>query len=367
VGVGAIVVIDTESRDDLDRSCGFHPADGDASQAFLAEPLAFAELFGRSLLERTIEGFAAVSAQTSVLVHEDFLQSVLRLRNSFSHVSVEIGNDIWDRINVILKQYSDRGINYAFIVRPSSYIEVNPADLVAFHREHHVPITRVGDPDGPLDLWVVSCADVSRPCDLAWSSPLAELSSLPRDYLVNGYVRRITSPRDLRQLALDTFLTRSQMRPSGSEVRPGIWVEQDAQIHRGARVIAPAYLGHGATIQENALITRCSNIERFSYVDYGTVIEDTSVLPNTYIGISLDVRHSLVSANRLWNLERNVVVQIGDTSLFRSNVTEGVDAKEKLACWINRPQTQAPLEDEIQEREYVTKGVPSVSTTEFES
>jgi carbonic anhydrase/acetyltransferase-like protein (isoleucine patch superfamily) len=367
VGVGAIVVIDTETRDDVDRPSTFHP-DGDTSQAFLAEPLAFAELFGRSILERTIERFAAISAQTSVLAHEDFLQSVLRLQNSFGHVSVEIGNDIWDQLSGILKQYSDHGIDYAFIARPSSYSEVNLADLLAFHREHYSPITRVGDAEGPLDLWIVNCADLS--CPSAWSSAIGELSSLPGDYLMKGYVKRMVSPRDLRQLVLDAFLTRCQMRPSGSEVRPGVWVEQDAQIHRGARIIAPAYLGHGATIHEKALITRCSNIERFSCVDCGTAIEDSSVLPNTYIGISLDVRHSLVSANRLWSLERNVIVQISDTSLFRSNETEAVEGKEKkeqLAQWINRSPMQAPLKDKIQEQEYFTKAVPSVNTTEFES
>ena len=68
------------------------------------------------------------------------------------------------------------------------------------------------------------------------------------------------------------------------------------------------------------MITRCSNIESLCYIDYGTVIEDSSVLTNSYVGIWLDVTHALVQGSNLWNLPRNVGVEIADPSVVRQNV-----------------------------------------------
>ena len=52
-------------------------------------------------------------------------------------------------------------------------------------------------------------------------------------------------------------------------------------------------------------------------MDSGTVIEDSSILANTTIGICLDLCHSIASGNKLWNLERDVAVEIVDPRVMR--------------------------------------------------
>lgn len=52
-------------------------------------------------------------------------------------------------------------------------------------------------------------------------------------------------------------------------------------------------------------------------MDSGTVIEDSSILANTTIGICLDLCHSIASGNRLWNLEHDVAVAIVDPKVMR--------------------------------------------------
>jgi NDP-sugar pyrophosphorylase family protein len=110
------------------------------------------------------------------------------------------------------------------------------------------------------------------------------------------------------------------MRPPGKEIRPGVWVEPGAQIHRRARIIAPAYIGRGAEVREDTLITRSSNLESSCYIDYGTVIEDSSILTNSYIGIWLDVSRAVVKGNKLANVGRNVVLNISDPNVIRENM-----------------------------------------------
>jgi hypothetical protein len=69
---------------------------------------------------------------------------------------------------------------------------------------------------------------------------------------------------------------------------------------------------------EDTLITRFSSVEKGCYVDYGTVIEDSSILENTHVGIWLDVCNSLAKGSKLFNLERNVILEISDPSILRA-------------------------------------------------
>lgn len=117
----------------------------------------------------------------------------------------------------------------------------------------------------------------------------------------------------------------------GEQVRPGIWADDGVEIQKGARIVAPAYLGRRCTIGKTALVTRFSNIERDSHIDYGTVIENSSILPNTYIGVWLDVRHSVVHGNKLLNLERDVLVEVCDSRLLRCNGTVGREKDGRCA------------------------------------
>jgi hypothetical protein len=46
-------------------------------------------------------------------------------------------------------------------------------------------------------------------------------------------------------------------------------------------------------------------------------VEDSSILSNSYVGIGLDVSHSIVNGNQLLNLERGVALEIQDPGMIR--------------------------------------------------
>ena len=62
-----------------------------------------------------------------------------------------------------------------------------------------------------------------------------------------------------------------------------------------------------------------SNVESNCQIDYGTIVEDSSILSNTYVGIGLDVSHSIVNGDQLLNLEQGVAVEIADPGMIRRN------------------------------------------------
>jgi hypothetical protein len=285
--------------------------------AVVKGPLGCVEIMGRSVVERMVERFLEADVER-VSVLTDARVALPLLRQSWDRVAVDDVDDIGCGLSRTLKDYSERGIEFVFVAHANLYAECDLIDWIWFHRGTHKPITRACDRNGGLDFWVADCT----------RSQGVEIFLLPEEkkrfdgpsYFISGYVNQVTTPWDLRRLVTDVFRRRCEMRPPGKEIRPGVWVEAGARIHRRARIVAPAYIGRGAQVREDTLITRCSNLESSCYIDYGTVIEDSSILTNSYIGIWLDVTHAVVSGNKLANVGRNVVLNISDSNVIRENM-----------------------------------------------
>jgi NDP-sugar pyrophosphorylase family protein len=236
--------------------------------------------------------------------------------------------DVWLAAFETLTDYSGRGIDCAFVADASVYTECDLIDLFWFHRGTRQAITRAFDKKGCLDFWIADCAKLPQE---GFPAAVKKKRGDAPSYFISEYVNRLAHARDIRQFVTDILCGRCETRPSGKEIRPGVWVDEGAQIHRRARIVAPAYIGRQAKVWEDTLITRCSNVESLCYVDYGTVVEDSSVLTNSYIGIWLDVSHAVVGGTRLMNLQRNVLLEISDPSLIREHVAASKTGTPALA------------------------------------
>ena len=271
------------------------------------------EVLGRSIVDRILEALHR-SAFDQVVVLADAAKA-WPVEANHDRPDPRLVQDPWAEVAVEVQNCKAAGIDTVLLIRPSAYAEINVAELLQCHRDENAPITRAFSDKRPLDVWVV---DASR-FDSSDDFLPRLLSDGCHAYPVDGYVNFLDHPRDLRRLVVDCFNNACRLRPEGHEVRPGVWMTEGVEVHRGARIVAPAFLGRGARIEEQCLITRCSNVEANCHVDYGTVVEDSSVLPNTYVGIGLDISHSIVHGDTLLNLEREVTLLISDHGIIRSN------------------------------------------------
>jgi len=294
------------------------PNISEANQHAVVEgPLGCVEIMGRSVVDRMVERFLAADVE-AVTILANASVALPPLRQSSERVRVHIVGDTGPAVSETLRDYSERGVGFVFVAQANVYAECDLIHWIWFHRGTHAAITRACDSKGSLDFWVVDCskrdeADISLLLD-------ENVKFDGSSYLISQYVRRVTNPLDLRLLVTDVFRGRCEMCPSGREIRQGVWVEAGARIHRRARIVAPAYIGRGARVAEDTLITRCSNLESSCSIDYGTVIEDSSVLADSYVGIWLDVVHAVVKGNKLANVRRNVVLEISDPGVIREKL-----------------------------------------------
>ena len=172
------------------------------------------------------------------------------------------------------------------------------------------------------------------------------------------FKRFLNDARDFRQLAIDILTLKTESGPTGVQVRPGVWVEPRAVIEKGARVLAPAFIGAHAKVRSHAVITRCSTVEHHAQVDCGTVAENSSVLSHCYVGAGLDLAHSVAASGRIANLLRDVNIEIYDPKLVGSALGSPLErlarAATELAIYIPRqawrgmfgkaPQPQSDLQ-----------------------
>jgi len=315
VVLGAILVVRADSEAILEDSMDTRPA-----------PLACLEILGCSVVERMAERFLASDAEAvTVLVDSRIFPLLPAFRKSHPRVNIESVDDLPVAVERTLKTFCDDGIDYALVSTAGAYTECDFIDLLWFHRGSHQPITKVINHKSVLDLWIVDCAKVQSEDLMAAIS--GDLGYDPPTYLVSEYVNPLASLRDVRQMALDALSGRCGVRPAGREIRPGVWVDERADIHKRARLVAPSYIGRGSRICEDAVITRCSSIESLSQVDFGTVVDDSSVLSNSYVGIWLDVSHAVVWGSRLFSLGRGVELDISDGSVLRQNVALAQEAR----------------------------------------
>lgn len=287
------------------------------------DPMACVEILGKSVLERIVhklqgEGVKAIS----VVADERFAPVVVTPITRRTRIQLSLPhNDLQSAAECVLREYVEQGIELIMLIRLGPYVEFDLAELVCFHRDRGQLLTPVADRWRSLPMWTIDARRLRQTQSTGigdWIDGAGVCHAEP--YIERGYVNPLETAQDLRRLVADAFLSRCTIRPSGRETKPGIWLDDGAQLHRRARIVAPAYLGCGTKVRAHALITRCSNVERQCELDTGTVVEAASILKNTYLGRGLQVSHAVIDKNKFLHLRHNLVVAIEDPRLLSRTV-----------------------------------------------
>ncbi len=287
-------------------------------------PLSCIEILGSTILQRTMQRFADAGVNSFTILADASLLKVIKLANIMPGWMVEInsfqgGADVWPAVRHSLEHSFEGKTQNVFLMKFGAYAEFNADEVHQFAAHHNQATVRVHDRLGSVGTWLVNEYSKLDAVEKEFLGQGQEASI--KTYFFDGYVNRLSRMHDLRRFVLDVFHSRCEARPQGTETRPGVWVGDGAQLHKQARIVPPAYIGKNSKVGPASLLTRSSSVERDCNVEYGTVVEDSSILTGTYIGTGLDVTHSVVWGNMLVHLEQNLVVEINDEVLIGNNVS----------------------------------------------
>ncbi|MCU1333155.1 MAG: putative mannose-phosphate guanyltransferase [Candidatus Angelobacter sp.] len=282
-------------------------------------PLATLDVAGKSALQRMAERLQQYGISSVSAVVEGAAPVGVRnfgLPSDVSCVSVSTER-FWRTAESVFNDMAQSGAELVVLIRLGAFVEADFEKLIQFHLDRKERVTQMASDTQKLEIF---CISASRRNDAAslFRTQLAHCRSECPLLQHEGYLNSLANPRDLRQFAIDILIRQTQTCPTGKEIKPGVWTAAGAMIEKGARVLAPAFVGSMARIRSGAVITRCSSIERHAEIDCGTVVENSTVLPYSYVGAGLDLAHSVAGMGRIVNLHRDVSVTIVDTKLISS-------------------------------------------------
>src|SRR5215469_1062438 len=211
---------------------------------------ALLEVAGRTALQRTIERLRDFGIQATTVVKDlDF--SIPAEAVDGQGTSRE---RFWRAAENAFNDLAQEGADLVLLMHLGGYAEINLEKFVQFHLDQHARVSQVSAAGQPLQIF---CISASRRNDAAslFRSQLTRCRSECPFFEHEGYFNALADARDLRQLAIDILTLKTETRPSGNEVRPGVWVESRAVIEKGARVLAPAFVGALAKVRTHAVIT----------------------------------------------------------------------------------------------------------------
>jgi carbonic anhydrase/acetyltransferase-like protein (isoleucine patch superfamily) len=320
----------------------------------LSGPAALYDVAGRSPLLRVVERLqrcgiprvtAVIAAERSFFPRKNSLPPGFECRSA-------LDSNFWQTAEDTFVELARSGADMVALIRLGAYAEVEFEKMVQAHLERQCQVSQALCADQALEIF---CVSASRPNDAAslFQSRLQKCGTECPAFIHTGYMNPLADARDLRQLGIDILTLKTETRPSGSEVRPGVWLAPGVGIDPSARVIAPAFIGNSARVGAGAVVTRCTVIEYGARVDCGTVVENSTVLPSAYIGAGLDLAHSVVGMGRIANLRRNTTVEVVDHNLIAHSpmrgarkllrmTTEFLSALSAKLGRVPNPETPAP-------------------------
>jgi hypothetical protein len=307
VQIGAILTVAAEDADQGPLKRG----DKGTGTALSVPPYVTRSILGTSLIDRTIERLklaGAVSIQT--------LKGA-----AFNHVfpwrSAKATPPLVDWEEAVSRQINE-GIEHLLLLRLAAYSDLDCSSVIQFHSRSGSPLTQVYAPSGSLDMAIVN-AKVLRESDHSYCKTISGLIPQQRRFLYRGYVNRLATPEDFFNLVRDGLYGACGLRPTGREVRQGIWLGDGACVDSTASLTAPIFIGENSLISPDCTITGTCSIERDCKIDVGSSICQSCIFPETYIGPALNVRRSLVQGSRLFHLDRKVEISIADPQLAAAN------------------------------------------------
>ncbi len=279
-------------------------------------PIAFADVVGKPVIFRIVDDLRSNGVNLVTVVTDAAIKEWPNGTGSHGTWVHATNDQLWRTVEHTFADASNAGAELVLLLRVGGYADINYSDVLRAHIDQRHHVTCVADDLGrSLDVYAISGNRRNEAAYLV-RHELRQFRSGYKLYTHTGYINPLATALDLRNLAIDALMQRVHIVPEGDQIKPGVWVGRGAQIHRRARVLSPAFIGAGSRVRAAAVITRCTVLEHHTVVDCGTVVENVTTLPFTYLGAGLDVTHSVVGHRRLWNLKRNVEVEFADSRLI---------------------------------------------------
>lgn len=147
-------------------------------------------------------------------------------------------------------------------------------------------------------------------------------------YVAGGYWCDVGTLDQYLQTHYDILAGRARVDMPGAEVREGVFVGEDVDIHPNAHLVPPIVIGNGTRIKKNALIEGFTVIGNQNVINEEASIKKSIIWDNTYLGKQTELRGAIICSrssikSKSAIFEGAVIganCSIGERSIIKPNV-----------------------------------------------
>jgi hypothetical protein len=266
-------------------------------------------ILGRTLLDRTLDSFKRLGVDRPTVVPVG--PGLIELTGSLSSLPRRSFFAWEGAIDRLIADGAERII----LTAADIYTDLDYRELLRFHSERGAACTQVYSATKPLNIAVVE-TDALRCGTGPYKTRIASLMGTHERFCFDGYAIRLRKPTDFVQLVSDALYRRCALQPEGAELFPGVWLATGAEVDSSCVITGPAFIGAEASVAAGCTITGGTAIEHGCKIDCGTTVEQSWILPGTYVGLGLRVSRSIVSNKKMFHLDRKTEITVTDRRLI---------------------------------------------------
>lgn len=153
-------------------------------------------------------------------------------------------------------------------------------------------------------------------------------------YVAEGYWCDIGNIEQYIRCHFDILKGLLDVRIKGEKYTDGIWLGENCEISKGAKLSSPVYIGSGTKIYDKAEIGPYTILGKNNIISNGATIKRSIVLDNCYIGDSTEVRGAVLCKKVQLESKASVFEEaaIGDDTLIREKAV----VKPGIKIWPNK-------------------------------
>lgn len=96
--------------------------------------------------------------------------------------------------------------------------------------------------------------------------------------LLPGYWCDVGNLIQYRNAHFDALMGKAHVEISGTEVEPGVWIGDDAEVHQTAELAGPLFLGTAADVRKNA------SLRPFTVVGHNSLVDEAAWVARSIVG-----------------------------------------------------------------------------------
>ncbi len=161
-------------------------------------------------------------------------------------------------------------------------------------------------------------------------------------YVADGYWSDIGNLAQYRQTQFDMLMGLVDVRITGSEQAPRVWIGEDVQVAPGARIQGPSFIGSGSAVSADAEIGPYAVIGRNNQIDGRVSVERTVLWNGNYIGASTTLTGATICDN--CQIGKGVDVYEGAVIGDKSRIGEFAAIRPGVKIWPEKTIGQGTIQ-----------------------